>query len=133
MQITLSSRIFVMWLTVVSAGCSTTPDIFKSKSERELQIGIKSYEDGDYKTAAKQLQTSIDMGLESKSDQGNAHKYLAFIDCTSGREKACRDQFRKAFDSDPKFDLKPAEAGHPIWGPVFRGVKAEAVSKAKSK
>jgi len=25
---------------------------------------------------------------------------------------------------DPTMDLAPAEAGHPIWGPIFRAVKA---------
>ena len=35
------------------------------------------------------------------------------------------------------FDLTPAEAGHPIWGPVFRAVKADVAkadaAKAKGK
>jgi Tfp pilus assembly protein PilF len=129
-------RTFVVGLVLVCASCAVLrqPEtLFRTKSEQTLQSGIKSYEDGDYQTAAKQLQSSLDLGLDSKGDQGNAHKYLAFIHCVSSREKACREEFRKAFDSDPKFDLEPAEAGHPIWGPVFRSVKAEVVGKAKSK
>jgi Tfp pilus assembly protein PilF len=104
-----------------------------SKSEQELERGVNSYEDGEYKTAAKQLRTALDLGLESKRDQAKAHKYLAFITCVSGREKSCRDEFRKALDADPKFELAPAEAGHPIWGPVLRSIKAERAAKAKSK
>jgi hypothetical protein len=37
----------------------------------------------------------------------------------------CRDEFRKALDLDPSFDLRENEAGHPIWGPAFRSVKAK--------
>jgi len=29
---------------------------------------------------------------------------------------------------NPSFDLTPAEAGHPVWGPVFRSAKSK-VSK----
>jgi tetratricopeptide (TPR) repeat protein len=104
-----------------------------NKSEEELERGVVSYEDGEYKTAAKQLQIALDIGLDAKRDQAKAHKYLAFISCVSGREKSCRDEFRKALDADPKFDLDPAEAGHPIWGPVFRSVKSERAAKPKSK
>jgi hypothetical protein len=104
-----------------------------SKSEQELERGIKSYEEGEYKTAARQLQAALDAGLDAKRDQARAYKYLAFITCVSAREKLCRDNFHKALDADPKLDLEPAEAGHPIWGPVFRSVKAERAAKAKPK
>ncbi len=103
-----------------------------NRSEEDLERGVGSYEDGEYKIAAKQLQNALDIGLDAKRDRARAHKYLAFINCVSGREKSCRDGFRKALDADPKFDLDPAEAGHPIWGPVFRRVKSEATVRPKS-
>ena len=104
-----------------------------SKSEQELEKGIRSYEDGDYKASAKQLQSALDLGLEAKRDQAKAHKYLAFMNCVTGREKKCRSEFNKALDADPKFELEPAEAGHPVWGQVLRSVKAERAAKPKSK
>jgi len=104
-----------------------------SKSEQELDKGIRSYEDGEYKTSAKQLQAALDFGLDAVRDRARAHKYLAFIACVSGRKKTCRDEFNKALDADPKFDLEPAEAGHPIWGPVWRSVKTARAVKPKSK
>ena len=104
-----------------------------SKSEQELDKGIRSYEDGEYKTSAKQLRAAVDLGLDAARDRAKAHKYLAFITCVSGRKKACRDEFNKALDADPKFDLEPAEAGHPIWGPVWRSVKTARAGKAKPK
>jgi Tfp pilus assembly protein PilF len=96
-----------------------------SKASQALSAGIQNYEDGNYKTAAKNLQTALDSGLSFESDKVLAHKYLAFINCLSNREKQCRDEFRKALNIDTKFDLNDAEAGHPIWGPVFRSAKAE--------
>jgi hypothetical protein len=104
-----------------------------SKGEQELDKGIRSYEDGEYKTSAKQLQAAIDFGLDAARDRARAHKYLAFIACVSGRKKTCRDEFNKALDADPKFDLEPAEAGHPIWGPVWRSVKTARAVKPKAK
>lgn len=94
-------------------------------SNKQLASGIKSYEEGDYKTALVTLQKAQEKGLNDKRDQVLAHKYLAFIHCISGREKQCHDEFRKALVVDPTFELKPAEAGHPVWGPVFRGEKAK--------
>ena len=96
-----------------------------SPAEQKLSSGIKSYEEGDYKPSMEALQGALDMGLSSKDSQLVAYKYLAFIHCVSGREKQCRDSFKKAFEIDTNFDLKPAEAGHPVWGPVFRSVKAK--------
>ena len=94
-------------------------------AEQKLAGGIKDYEDGDYKTSMEDLQKALEMGLSNKNDQVRAHKYLAFIHCISAREKQCRDEFKKALEIDPAFDLKPAEAGHPVWGPVFRSVKGK--------
>ncbi len=102
-------------------------------AEQELGKGIKSYEDGDYKSAARQLQAALNFGLSTPSDKVKAHKYLAFIHCVSSRIAACRDEFRKALAEDPQFALEPAEAGHPIWGPVFRNVKAAPAKSAPRK
>ncbi len=126
---TLVALVFVViWL----AGCSSAPvrelglgKYAPRKAERELSAGISSYENGNYQLAAKRLQGALDAGLTFKSDQISAHKYLAFIYCTSERVRQCREEFKKALEIDPNFELSTAEAGHPIWGPVFSGLKAE--------
>ena len=41
------------------------------------------------------------------------------------KDKADREEFQKILDIAPDFELTPAEAGHPTWGPVFRSVKAQ--------
>ena len=103
-----------------------------SKAESELALGIQSYDDGQYKVASRQLQSALEAGLPSKRDQAKAHKYLAFIVCVTGRERACRDHFRKALEADPDFRLEAAEAGNPVWSAALKRVKTEqARSKPK--
>jgi Tfp pilus assembly protein PilF len=115
------------------AGCQTEPfrtihADFKrafggATGEPALRAGIQQYEEGRYAEAARQLQAAINQGLATP-DEVRAHKYLAFIHCVSDRVAACREEFRKALSLDPRLELSAAEAGHPIWGPVFRSVKA---------
>ena len=96
-----------------------------TKAEELLTTGIRLYENGDYDRASRALQGALDMGLDRDAQKVAAHKYLAFIHCVSGRERQCRDEFRRALDINPRMELAPAEAGHPIWGPVFRSVKQQ--------
>ena len=119
-------------VTFLTTGCSSGPirdmgldKLSPRKAEQELSTGLKNYEDGNYQTAARYLQNALNLGLTFKKDQVNAHKYLAFVHCVSEREKQCKEEFKKALEIDPDFELSTAEAGHPIWGPVFRGVKSE--------
>src|SRR5712692_2703189 len=122
------------WLPPVLAclalsGCASLGEdlagAFSSKGERELEFGIKAYEDGEYPYAARLLQASLDAGLRGRSNLARAHKFLAFIHCASSRMQPCRDEFRKALDIDSSFELREDEAGHPVWGPVFRSLKAK--------
>lgn len=121
----------LLTLALLLGGCQSgplkgisLPHPFQNKAEQSLSDGVRQYEDGNYQEAQKSLQSALNQGLANKRDEVKAHKYLAFIHCASGREKSCREEFRKALDLNPAFDLTPAEAGHPVWGPVFRGVKA---------
>jgi len=94
-----------------------------NKGEPALAAGIRQYEDGKYPDAAESLNNALYQGLSS-GDRVTAHKTLAFIHCVSNRPSACREQFRRALAIDPNLELSAAEAGHPIWGPVFRAVKS---------
>ncbi len=126
-----------MALSILLPGCSTPvardlgiDQIAPRKAEQELSAGIRAYEDGNYKASASHLKNALSSGLAFSADQVSAHKHLAFIYCTSNQEKACRDAFRKALEIDPKFELSAKEKGHPLWGPVFRAVKAETQAQA---
>lgn len=130
----MRATLLLLSLCALLTGCESEPirqmsgDI-KSlwetpKGEAELAAGIRSYEDGNYNVATRQLQSALKGGLNSFG-QVKAHKYLAFINCASGRESRCREEFQKILYIAPDFELEPAEAGHPTWGPVFRSVKAQ--------
>jgi Tfp pilus assembly protein PilF len=108
-------------------GCTTQPvrevtRMFERKGEAELKQAIKDYENGRLPQASAGFQSALDAGLGTK-DQVTAHKYLAFIYCVTKRDRQCRAHFRTALELDPQFELSPAEAGHPMWGPVFRSAK----------
>ena len=93
------------------------------KAEKDLSLGIRAYEDGDYRSSTRLLQSALASDLFLTSDKVVAHKYLAFMYCAQSREKACRDEFRKVLELNPDFQLTPAESGHPSWGPVFKSLK----------
>ena len=113
-----------MRLDAAEAGHQVWGPIFRSLSgPGALSTGLKQYEDGDYAESAKNLQGAIDLGIEDR-ERANAHKHLAFIHCSSNRPQQCREEFRKALAIDPALELAPAEAGHPVWGPIFRSLKA---------
>jgi Tfp pilus assembly protein PilF len=110
------------------AGCSSNSvrqvkTLFQGNAERTLSLGLDQYEDGNYAEATRNLQSALEQGLNANKDRVEAYKHLAFIQCASGRERQCREEFRRALEVDPSMDLRPAEAGHPSWGPVFRSVK----------
>ncbi len=133
------------WLIVAAAvllvtGCASQTareigidKLAPRKAEQTLNTGIRQYEDGNLSTAQKSLQEALHLGLTFNSDQVAAHKYLAFIYCSSNQEKQCRDEFRRAFEIDPGFKLEATEIGHPVWGPIYNGVRAELASRGKVK
>ena len=129
------------WMLVVVgvlSACSSSPvrdigldKLAPRKAEQELSAGLKSYEDGHYAQAQKQIQNALNSELTFKSDRVTAHKYLAFIHCVSDRKKQCRASFKEALEINPDLQLSTAESGHPMWGPVFREVQAEQRQQKK--
>ena len=117
---------------VLLGGCASSPpqappavglaELMERPAERALIDGIRAYDDGQYSAAETALRKSLAAGLRSPRDQASAHKLLAFITCTSDRLADCEAAFRAARAADPAFALSRSEAGHPLWGPVYRKV-----------
>lgn len=116
-------------LAAALAACESAPmkslqQMFQSSpGAATLKTGLRQYDDGAYAESAKSLNSAIGQGLNDP-ERATAHKHLAFIHCAASRTGPCREEFRRALAADPAMDLAPAEAGHPIWGPVFRSVKS---------
>lgn len=100
-------------------------DLLERRAERHLLAGLRAYDEAHYADAERELGKALDAGLLSARDRANAHKHRAFVYCTSQRLAACADAFRAARAADPDFALTRAEAGHPLWGPVYRRVAAQ--------
>lgn len=124
----LLAAVATLWL----AGCATPApeppkpapgglaELMERPGERALFEGIRAYDDGQYAAAETALRKALGAGLQSGRDRASAHKLLAFITCTSERLAECEEAFRAARTADPAFALSRSEAGHPLWGPVYR-------------
>jgi len=118
-------------LAAMLAGCAAPPscppvgliEVAERPAERALLAGMRAYDDAQYVNAQSLLAQSLSLGLAAARDRAYAHKYLAFIYCTSERVPACEAEFRAARAADPQFNLTKAEAGHPQWGPVYQRVR----------
>jgi len=115
--------------TLLLAGCSAPKppptglaELMERPAERALVEGLRAYDDGQYPQAEAALQRALAAGLASGRDRASAHKLLAFIACTSERLAECEASFRAARAAEPGFALNRSEAGHPLWGPVYRRV-----------
>ena len=113
-------------LATALAGCTTPPaappgliDLAERPAEKALLAGMRAYDDAKYAPAEARLKEAVAAHLASPRDRAAAHKHLAFIYCTSQRVPACEAAFRAARAADPAFALTRAEAGHPVWGPVW--------------
>lgn len=127
-------QLLIAWfLTALLSACATgplsqqptPPPAPSSEAVDTLKAGIRLYEDGQYDLAAERLRDALKLGLRATPDLIQAHKHLAFILCATGKTEECADSFRAALKLDPSFQLRKAEAGHPMWGPVFVTVKKE--------
>jgi hypothetical protein len=120
----------LLWLLMAAlaalAGCAAPmhsaglSDVIERPAERALLNGIRAYDDAQYAQAERALTTALGSGLTSPKDRASAHKLLAFITCTSERLTECEAEFRAARAADRAFALNRSEAGHPLWGPVYR-------------
>jgi len=103
------------------------------KAEQMLADGMVKYDAGDYPAAHALYQSALKEGLKSTEDQVRAMKYTAFTLCLTEKYPQCRAEFVKIYDVNPKFDLTPAEAGHPSWTRTFASAKAQALKAQKDK
>ncbi|MEO8166135.1 MAG: TssQ family T6SS-associated lipoprotein [Betaproteobacteria bacterium] len=123
----------ILYLAILLlGGCQAGPlkdfGATRTAGNKYLEDGVQNYEEGNYRIAKRRLQFALEEGL-NRPDRVKAHKYLAFIACVSSQQLTCREEFAIALELDPAFELNLAESGHPIWGPIFKSVKAKQLKQ----
>ena len=123
----MRNQLTAVSLSIVLAACATAPEgglseVMQRPAERALLAGLRAYDDAQYADAERELDKAIATGLVSPKDRAAAQTHLAFIYGTSQRIKPCEDAFRAARAADFEFALTRAEAGHPLWGPVYKRI-----------
>jgi len=119
-------RLAIALAAALTAGCmqASPPvgllDVSARPAERALLAGLKAYDDAQYDPADRLFREALAAGLVSPRDRAEAHKRLAFIQCAAGRLGDCETEFKLARQADRNFALDKSEAGHPVWGPVYK-------------
>lgn len=127
----LGTALAALSLAALLAGCVAPEaqvglsDLSARPGEKALLSGIRAYEEAQYPEAEKSLTEALTAGFTVKKDASLAHKYLAFIYCTTARTEECKQAFLAARVADPGFSLSKKEVGHPQWGPVYKQVIGE--------
>jgi hypothetical protein len=93
------------------------------KPEQLFAEGKDLYEKGDYKNAIRKLSMARDASEDAPGIKQNSLKLLAFSYCVTSQRPQCKAQFTSLLKLAPSFQLSRGEAGHPLWGPVFKEVK----------
>lgn len=131
-------KLVALLLAVFAAGCaqvptqgegSAKPVLSAPEARSHYQQGLANYRESKFDSALANLAAALASGTLAPAEASNARKHVAFIHCAAGRELPCREQFHAILQSDPAFDLAPAESGHPQWGPVWRSVKGATEEK----
>ena len=112
------------WLMAGCMQASPPPlgllDVTARPAERALLAGLKAYDDAQYDAADRLFREALAAGLVSPRDRAEAHKRLAFIHCAAARRADCEAEFKLARQADRTFALDKSEAGHPVWGTVYK-------------
>lgn len=112
------------------AGCATNQPA-PEPGDQAFDEAMRLYKEGDYAGTIKRLQGAPAIWSGSKGLQIRGHKLMAFSYCVAYQRVPCRQEFSEILDIEPDFQLTPAEAGHPIWGPEFKEAKKQHGNQKK--
>ncbi|KVC79133.1 TssQ family T6SS-associated lipoprotein [Burkholderia ubonensis] len=113
------------------SGCSSTSTSTspaQSAARAAVDSARTAYAAGDYGRTIAILGRAREIDGADVDTQVAAHKLLAFSYCVTNRVATCRTEFSKILDLNPRFELSPAEKGHPIWGPAFETARRRHAS-----
>lgn len=106
-----------------TGGGSPGVTVIPQPSTLALAEGVDLYNQGQFQAAIRKLQDTPDIWTNTPAIQVEGFKYLAFSQCVIRQTSQCRQSFERLLNLAPSFELSRAEAGHPLWGPVFRAAQ----------
>jgi hypothetical protein len=123
-------RFAMLMLAAALAACSTNrsqPEAAAPPTQAAID-GLAQvrdrYQAGTYGDVIRTVATSDALATAPVDMRIEALKLQAFSYCVTGYRVLCEDDFKRILGLDPKFELSPAEVGHPVWGPAFQRAKA---------
>lgn len=123
-------RFALLCLAAALAACSTPPaappqPAPPSQAAVDTLAKVRaSYQAGAYGEVIRMVATSDALATAPTDMRVESLKLQAFSYCVTGYRVLCEDDFKRILELDPRFELGPAEIGHPQWGPAFRRAKA---------
>lgn len=92
--------------------------------QAELEQVENDYDAGKYGDVIRHVAESGILATSPDDVRIESLKLQAFSYCVSGYQQLCTDSFTRILQIDSRFNLKPNELGHPVWGPAFQKAKA---------
>lgn len=127
----VEQSVAVLRADAVDAAASAQPTENLTEVERRFIEGLNRYNDGNYPAAIRLFREQA-FKRSWPELQIRSMKYLAFSYCVTKATVQCQATFAEILKLDPGFELTEAEAGHPIWGPVFTQAKASVTGPRKT-
>jgi hypothetical protein len=123
-------RFALLCLAAMLAACSTpapkpAPPAPPSQAAVDALAQVRDrYQAGAYGEVIRTVATSDALATAPTDMRVESLKLQAFSYCVTGYRVLCEDDFKRILELDPKFELSPAEVGHPVWGPAFKRAQA---------
>jgi hypothetical protein len=112
--------VFPLAAAALAAGCATN----NPAAQQALREVRDQYAAGDYGGVIRTVATSDALDHAPDDTRVQAFKLQAFSYCVTNYTQLCEDSFVRILRLEPSFALTPNEAGHPLWGPVFKRAQA---------
>ncbi|AOB33390.1 hypothetical protein AKI39_03940 [Bordetella sp. H567] len=103
-------------VTAAMGGCAT-PDPAARQALDEVR---QQYMAADYGGVIRTVATSETLTKAPDDTRVEALKLQAYSYCLTQYTQLCEDGFVRILRIEPSFQLPSNEAGHPMWGPVFK-------------
>jgi len=123
LRFALPATLALLCAACAAPGGAPFPAAPDAGSDPRLADVRRAYDAGEFGTVIREVATSPELDAAPDAVRVQAYKLQAFSYCMTGYTGLCRDTFRRIMALAPGFELSPAEAGHPQWGPEYEAAR----------